>query len=94
MKRIMLTLPLLFSLLASPLFAQVSAEFEKTREAMQKQKDAVIAADMKLTEEEGKTFFSIRKPLQLQDRSFGDGGICPGKRRRNLYGPESQGPVG
>ncbi len=75
MKRIMLALTLLFSLLSSPLFAQVSQEFEKTREEMQRQKDAVIGADMKLTEEEGKAFWPLYREYQeaqrkLQDRSF------------------------
>jgi hypothetical protein len=75
MNRIMLALILLFSLLASPLFAQVSQEFEKTREEMQRQKDAVIAADMKLTEQEGKTFWPLYQEYQgalrkLQDRSI------------------------
>jgi hypothetical protein len=75
MNRIMLALILLFSLLASPLFAQVSQEFEKTREEMQRQKDAVIAADMKLTEQEGKPFWPLYQEYQgalrkLQDRSI------------------------
>jgi hypothetical protein len=75
MNRIMLALILLFSLLASPLFAQVSQEFEKTREEMQRQKDAVIAADMQLTEQEGKTFWPLYQEYQgalrkLQDRSI------------------------
>jgi hypothetical protein len=64
-----------FFLLSAPLPAQISAEFEKTREAMQKQKDEVIAADMKLTEEEGKAFWPLYQEYQealrkLQDRSF------------------------
>jgi hypothetical protein len=68
-------LTLSFFLLSAPLSAQVSAEFEKTREAMQKQKDDVIAADMKLTEEEGKAFWPLYREYQevmrkLQDRSF------------------------
>jgi hypothetical protein len=42
---------------------------------MQKQKDEMIAADMKLTEEEGKTFWPLYQEYQealrkLQDRSF------------------------
>ncbi len=68
-------LSLSFFLLSAPLSAQISAEFEKTREAMQKQKDDVIAADMKLTEEEGKAFWPLYQEYQealrkLQDRSF------------------------
>jgi hypothetical protein len=68
-------LTLSFFLLSAPLSAQISAEFEKTREAMQKQKDEVIAADMKLTEEEGKAFWPLYREYQealrkLQDRSF------------------------
>jgi len=68
-------LTLSFFLLSAPLSAQTSAEFEKTREAMQKQKDDVIAADMKLTEEEGKAFWPLYREYQealrkLQDRSF------------------------
>jgi hypothetical protein len=68
-------LTLSFFLLSAPLSAQISAEFEKTREAMQKQKDEVIAADMKLTEEEGKAFWPLYQEYQealrkLQDRSF------------------------
>jgi len=75
MKRILLTLPLLFSLLSSPLFAQVSKEFEKTRAEMQKQKDAVVAADMKLTDQESKAFWPLYREYQgalrkLQDRSI------------------------
>lgn len=75
MKRILLALTFLFSLLSSPLFAQVSQEFEKTREEMQRQKDAVIAADMKLTEQEGRVFWPLYQEYQeaqrkLQDRSF------------------------
>ena len=73
MKGIMLTVTILFSLLSPPLFAQVSQEFEKTREEMQKQKDAVIAADMKLTEQESKAFWPLYREYQgalqkLQDR--------------------------
>ncbi len=72
---VILALTLSFFLLSAPLSAQVSAEFEKTREAMQKQKDDVIAADMNLTEEEGKTFWPLYREYQealrkLQDRSF------------------------
>ncbi len=68
-------LTLSFFLLSAPVSAQISAEFEKTREAMQKQKDDVIAADMKLTEEEGKAFWPLYQEYQealrkLQDRSF------------------------
>jgi hypothetical protein len=68
-------LALLFFLVAAPLSAQMSTEFEKTREAMQKQKDELIAADMKLTEEEGKAFWPLYREYQealrkLQDRSF------------------------
>jgi hypothetical protein len=68
-------LTLSFFLLSAPLSAQISAEFEKTRETMQKQKDEVIAADMKLTEEEGKAFWPLYQEYQealrkLQDRSF------------------------
>lgn len=75
MKRIMLALPLLFFLLSSHLFAQVSQEFEKTREEMQRQKDAVIAVDMKLTEQESKAFWPLYQEYQgalrkLQDRSI------------------------
>jgi len=73
MKGIMLALTFLFSLLSSPLFAQVSQEFEKTREEMQRQKDAVIAADMKLAEQESKAFWPLYQEYQgalrkLQDR--------------------------
>ena len=73
MKRIILALPFLFFLLSSPLFAQVSQEFEKTREEMQRQKDAVIAADMKLAEQESKAFWPLYQEYQgalrkLQDR--------------------------
>jgi hypothetical protein len=73
MKGIMLALTILFSLLSSPLFAQVSQEFEKTREEMQRQKDAVIAADMKLAEQESKAFWPLYQEYQgalrkLQDR--------------------------
>jgi len=73
MKRIMLALTIFFSLLSSPLFAQVSQEFEKTREEMQRQKDAVMAADMKLTEQESKAFWPLYREYQgtlrkLQDR--------------------------
>jgi hypothetical protein len=73
MKGIILALTILFSLLSSPLFAQVSQEFEKTREEMQRQKDAVIAADMKLTERESKAFWPLYQEYQgalrkLQDR--------------------------
>jgi len=68
-------LTLSFFLFSAPLSAQISAEFEKTRDAMQKQKDDVIAADMKLTEEEGKAFWPLYQEYQealrkLQDRSF------------------------
>ena len=75
MHGMILALTLSFFLLSTPLSAQVSAEFEKTREAMQKQKDDVIAADMNLTEEEGKTFWPLYREYQealrkLQDRSF------------------------
>ena len=68
-------LTLSFFLLSAPLSAQISPEFEKTREAMQRQKDDVIAADMKLTEEEGKAFWPLYQEYQealrkLQDRSF------------------------
>jgi len=75
MKWMILALTLSFVLLSAPLSAQISAEFEKTREAMQKQKDDVIAADMKLTEEEGKAFWPLYREYQealrkLQDRSF------------------------
>jgi hypothetical protein len=75
MHGVILALTLSFFLLSAPLSAQVSAEFEKTREAMQKQKDDVIAADMKLTEEEGKAFWPLYREYQeamrkLQDRSF------------------------
>jgi hypothetical protein len=75
MKRTIPALTLLFSLLSSPLFAQVSQEFEKTREEMQRQKDAVIAAAMKLTEQEGKAFWPLYQEYQgalrkLQDRSI------------------------
>ena len=70
-----LALTLSFFLLSAPLSAQVSAEFEKTREAVQKQKDEVIAADMKLTEQEGRVFWPLYQEYQeaqrkLQDRSF------------------------
>jgi hypothetical protein len=70
-----LILSVLFSLAGSNLWAQGSAEFEKTREAMQKQKDAVIAADMKLTEQEDKLFWPLYQEYQtaqrkLQDRAF------------------------
>jgi hypothetical protein len=75
MNWVILGLTLSFFLLSAPLSAQISAEFEKTREAMQKQKDDVIAADMNLTEEEGKTFWPLYREYQealrkLQDRSF------------------------
>lgn len=75
MNWVILALTLLFFLLSAPLSAQISAEFEKTREAMQKQKDDVIAADMNLTEEEGKAFWPLYREYQealrkLQDRSF------------------------
>ena len=75
MKKILLAVPLLFSLLSSPLFAQVSQEFEKTRAEMQKQKDAVVAADMKLTEQESKAFWPLYQEYQgalrkLHDRSI------------------------
>ncbi|NWF57145.1 MAG: hypothetical protein HXY45_20395 [Syntrophaceae bacterium] len=75
MNRVIRTLPLLFFLVAAPLSAQMSAEFEKTREAMQRQKDEVIAADMKLTDEEGKAFWPLYREYQaamrkLQDRYF------------------------
>jgi hypothetical protein len=75
MKKIALGWTLLFSLLVSPLFAQVSPEFQKTRELMQKQKDEVISADMKLTKEEGKAFWPLYREYQealgkLQDRLF------------------------
>jgi len=68
-------LTLSFFLFSAPLSAQISTEFEKTREAMQKQKDDLIAADMKLTEEEGKAFWPLYQEYQealrkLQDRSF------------------------
>jgi len=65
----------LFSWLSSPLFAQVWVDFEKTRQAMQKQKDEVVAAEMKLTEPEEKAFWPLYREYQealrkLQDRSF------------------------
>jgi hypothetical protein len=75
MKWAILALTLSFFLLSAPLSAQTSAEFEKTREAMQKQKDEVISAEMKLTGEESKAFWPLYREYQealrkLQDRSF------------------------
>ena len=75
MNWVILALTLSSFLISAPLSAQISAEFEKTRETMQKQKDEVIAADMKLTEEEGKAFWPLYQEYQealrkLQDRSF------------------------
>ncbi len=75
MKWVIRALILSFFLVPAPLSAQISAEFERTREAMQKQKDDVIAADMKLTEEEGNAFWPLYREYQealrkLQDRSF------------------------
>ena len=75
MNWVILALTLSWFLVSTPLSAQMSAEFEKTREAMQKQKDDVIYADMKLTEEEGKAFWPLYREYQealrkLQDRSF------------------------
>ena len=66
---------ILFSLLSSSLFAQVTEDFEKTRQAMQKQKDEVVAAEMKLTEPEDQAFWPLYREYQealrkLQDRSF------------------------
>ena len=68
-------LVVLFSWLSSPLFAQVSEDFEKVREKMQKQKDEVITAEMTLTESESKAFWPLYREYQealrtLQDRSF------------------------
>lgn len=61
--------------LSAPLFAQSDADFAKIREAMQKEKDTIIASDMNLTESEGKTFWPLYKEYQdalnkIQDRSF------------------------
>jgi hypothetical protein len=68
-------LVVLFSWLSLPLFAQVSEDFEKVREKMQKQKDEVITAEMTLTESESKAFWPLYREYQealrkLQDRSF------------------------
>jgi len=62
-------------LLSSPLFAQVSEDFEKVRATMQKQKDEVMGAEMKLTAPEDKVFWPLYREYQealgkLQDRSF------------------------
>jgi len=79
MKWAILALTLSFFLLSAPLSAplsaQVSEEFEKIREQMRKQKDEGIAADMQLTEQEGRVFWPLYKEYQeaqrkLQDRSF------------------------
>jgi hypothetical protein len=63
------------SLLSSPLFAQVAEDSEKIKQAMQKQKDEVVTAEMKLTEAEDKAFWPLYREYQealrkLQDRSF------------------------
>ena len=75
MKNRLVGLMMFIFLLSSPLFAQVSEDFEKVREKMQKQKDEVIAAEMTLTESESKAFWPLYREYQealrtLQDRSF------------------------
>jgi len=75
MKNRLVGLMMFIFLLSSPLFAQVSEDFEKVREKMQKQKDEVITAEMTLTESESKAFWPLYREYQealrtLQDRSF------------------------
>ncbi len=75
MKNRWIGLMMFILLVSSPLFAQVSEDFQKVREGMQKQKDEVIGAEMKLTEAEGKAFWPLYREYQdalgkLQDRSF------------------------
>jgi hypothetical protein len=75
MKKKVAGLLIFASLLSSPLFAQVAEDSEKIRAAMQKQKDEVVAAEMKLTEQEDKAFWPLYREYQealrkLQDRSF------------------------
>jgi hypothetical protein len=75
MRNRLVGLMMVILLLPSPLFAQVSEDFEKVREKMQKQKDEVITAEMTLTESESKAFWPLYREYQealrkLQDRSF------------------------
>ena len=75
MKLFTLTVLILGCFFSAPLFAQTNADFAKIREAMQKEKDAIVAGEMKLSESEGKTFWPLYKEYQealakIQDRSF------------------------
>ena len=75
MKLFTLMMLILGCSLPAPLFAQGDADFSKIREAMQKEKDTIIASDMNLTSAEGKSFWPLYKEYQealkkIQDRSF------------------------
>jgi hypothetical protein len=75
MKPFTLTVLILGCLLSAPLWAQGEGEVAKIREAMQKEKDTVIAGEMLLTESEKQSFWPLYNEYQealkkIQDRAF------------------------
>jgi hypothetical protein len=75
MKLLMLTFMVMGYLVSTPLFAQGNEDIGKTVEAMQKEKDAIIGNEMKLTEQEKTGFWPLYKEYQealgkVQGRSF------------------------
>jgi len=75
MKRVVLMLVILLCLVSTPLSARVNEDIGKTLEAMQKEKNAIIAAEMKLTEQEKNGFWPLYREYQealrkVQGRSF------------------------
>jgi len=75
MKLLMLTLMVIGCLVSTPLSAQDNEGIGKTLEAMQKEKNAIIAAAMKLTEQEKNGFWPLYREYQealrkVQGRSF------------------------
>jgi hypothetical protein len=75
MKTIVLMWVILLCLVSTPLFAQVNEDVGKTLDAMQKEKDAIIGNEMKLTEQEKNGFGPLYREYQealrkVQGRSF------------------------
>jgi hypothetical protein len=75
MKRVVLMWVILLGLVSTPLSAQVNEDTGKTLDAMQKEKDAIIGNEMKLTEPEKNGFWPLYKEYQealrkVQGRSF------------------------
>ena len=64
MKTIVLMWVILLCLVSTPLSAQVNEDIGKTLEAMQKEKNAIIAAEMKLTEQEKNGFWPLYREYQ------------------------------